>query len=300
MPRPSQPPSNIPARTIIESPEDIRSALQARRAAARPASVPPPPAPVQQPAPVESIPDVELVEEIRTAAPYRPTLRPPVAQLTVFDDGKSDGEVIRLRTERFVIGRSDGDLRLPHDELISGRHLEITRGRVGEGWRWVVTDLGTTNGLFVRVSRTILADRAEFLVGRGRYRFDTPPAEQLETFAAQLPDAGSGTTRAWGSEMSRARPPLLIELVAGAEATRIPLVAPEYWIGSDASCTICRAGDPFAEGRHVRLSRGSDGAWEARNNKTANGLWLKMPQITVDGACLFQIGEQRFRLVAGG
>lgn len=300
MPRPSKPASDIPSRTILESPDDIRNALQARKAVARPAAPTPPPPPVQQPAAAEPVPDVELVEESRAAAPYRPTLRPPVAQLTVFDDGKSDGEVIRLRTERFVIGRSDGDLRLPHDDLISGRHLEITRHRSGDGWRWVVVDLGTTNGLFVRVSRTLLADVAEFLVGRGRYRLENAGGEQPATLAATPPDAASGATRAWGAEFPFARSPVLVELVAGAETTRIPLVAPEYWIGSDASCTICRAGDPFTEGRHVRLSRGSDGTWEARNNKTANGLWLKVPQITVDGACLFQIGEQRFRLVAGG
>jgi hypothetical protein len=31
-----------------------------------------------------------------------------------------------------------------------------------------------------------------------------------------------------------------------------------------------------------------------------SGLWLKVPQITVADSCSFQIGEQRFRLSAGG
>ena len=44
------------------------------------------------------------------AAIFRPTVRSPVAVLTVFDDGKLDGEVIRLRSPRFVIGRTEGDL----------------------------------------------------------------------------------------------------------------------------------------------------------------------------------------------
>ena len=90
---------------------------------------------------------------------YRPTQRPPLALLTVLDDGKSEGEVVRLRADRFVIGRSEGDLLIPHDQQISARHIEITRQRSGDKYRWVVTDLQSSNGLFIRVSRTILADK---------------------------------------------------------------------------------------------------------------------------------------------
>ena len=57
---------------------------------------------------------------------------------------------------------------------MSARHVEITHQLVGGLHRWVVTDLQSTHGMFVRVSRTALADKAEFLVGNGRYRFDAP------------------------------------------------------------------------------------------------------------------------------
>ena len=105
------------------------------------------------------------------AKPFRPTGRPPVAVLTVCDDGKETGEKVRIRTARFVIGRTEGDLVLPHDELISARHLEIARHPAGAGDRWVITDLQSTNGFFVRISRGTLADGSELLVGGGRYRF---------------------------------------------------------------------------------------------------------------------------------
>ena len=101
-------------------------------------------------------------------------MRPPVAVLTIFDDGKTDGELIRIRDHRFIIGRTEGDLCIPLDGRISSRHLEITHQIVGGLHRWVVTDLQSTHGMFVRVSRTALADKAEFLVGNGRYRFDAP------------------------------------------------------------------------------------------------------------------------------
>lgn len=54
------------------------------------------------------------------------------------------------------------------------------------------------------------------------------------------------------------------------------------------------------EPRHVRLYHEGSGAWHAQNNKTANRLWVKVPQITATDRCSFQIGEQRFRLTARG
>ncbi len=38
--------------------------------------------------------------------------------------------------------------------------------------RWVVTDLQSKNGLFLRVSRIALIDKSEFLFGHGHYRYE--------------------------------------------------------------------------------------------------------------------------------
>src|SRR5687767_9878591 len=54
----------------------------------------------------------------------RPTGRPPVALLVLLDDGERSGEEIRIRGERFVLGRTEGDVTIPHDSLISGKHVE--------------------------------------------------------------------------------------------------------------------------------------------------------------------------------
>ena len=100
--------------------------------------------------------------------------------LTVFDDGKTDGEMTRIRDQRFTIGRTEGDLYIPLDGRISGKHVEITHQFVGGLHRWVSTDLQSTHGMFVRVSRTVLADKAEFLVGNGvtRIRFALSDAQK--------------------------------------------------------------------------------------------------------------------------
>jgi hypothetical protein len=267
--------------TVLETDEDVRQALLSGRIGR------------QQGVPVEPKPAPNTG---RPASPFRPTLRPPVPLLTVFDDGKIDGEVIRLREPKFTIGRTEGDLRLPMDGRMSSRHVEITHQVIGGLHRWVVTDLQSTHGVFVRVSKTALADRAEFLAGNGRYRFDANQPEPDATADYVPGGPAAGATQGWVEGTGPFRPPALTELLGKEIGNRILLVKEEYWIGSDPSCQVCRPDDPFCEPRHVRLSRGPRGHWHAEHNKTQNGLWLRMTQITVDSTVHFQAGEQRFKL----
>ena len=231
---------------------------------------------------------------VAAVSPWRPTQRPPVALLTVCDDGRPDGEVIRIRAERFVIGRTDGDLTVPHDALMSTRHAEITRQQVGGLWRWVLTDLQSTNGLFLRLSRTMLKDRREFLAGGGRYRFDAPDGEpDITTDHLPSEAAAAGTQRP--SEVA-GRPPAMTELVGGGIGNRVVLTRAEYWIGTDPACAVCRPDDPFCEPRQVRVYRTGNG-WLADHPKTVNGLWVRLPQMVAERTVQFQLGEQRFKLV---
>jgi hypothetical protein len=279
--------------TVIETDDDFRQALlsglkpQQKGLPAETGTVAPPP-----PVPVASSPPGVG----RAASLFRPTARPPIAMLTVYDDGKVDGDIIRIRDHRFVIGRTEGDLRIPIDSRISSRHVEITHQLVGGLHRWVVTDLQSTHGLFVRVTRTVLADKAEFLVGNGRYRFDAQQVDPSAMSAAIGNGADFGSTQGWVEGSGTYRPPAVNELIGKEIGNRALLIKPEYWIGSDPACPICRPDDPFCEPRHVRVYRNPNGSWHVEHNKTQNGLWLRMAQITVDSMIQFQIGEQRFRL----
>jgi FHA domain len=276
--------------TVLDTDEDIRQALLSahrRRQPGPPTSVEPAPAPAVR----EAEPSVA-----RAAVPFRPTARPPVAVLTVFDDGKADGEIIRIRDHRFIIGRTEGDLLIPIDGRISARHVEITHQVVGGLHRWVVTDLQSTHGLYVRVSKTVLADKAEFLAGNGRYRFDAPYTDSGGTVAELGRGGDFDSTRGLDDGASPFRPAAVTELIGAEIGNRMLLNKNEYWIGSDPTCPICRPDDPFCEPRHVLLYRKDKGSWHAEHNKTPNGLWLRMPQITVESLAQFQIGEQRFQL----
>ncbi len=216
----------------------------------------------------------------------RPVDRPPMAVLTVCDDGSDEGEEIRLRGDRFIIGRTAGDLTIPHDGRISSRHVEVARREVDGAIRWVVSDLRSRNGLFVRVSCATLADGSEFLVGRGRYRFDAPrPAPERP-----------GRTRGHGDAPAA---PGVSEMLAGGLGARVVLdPAAECWIGSDPSCLILRPDDRFCDRRHARLRADGRGRWRLDHAGALNGVWLRVDRVVVERSLHFQAGEQRFRLRA--
>ena len=287
--KPARPPvPRVPTR--LESVEEIRAALGARGAA--PAAAPPaaPPAPAPGPAVPPPAAQVPL---------FRPSNRPPVAVLYVLDDGDEDGQRIRLRGDRFVIGRTEGDLVIPHDAQISGRHAELLRQQDEDGWHWLLTDLGSTNGIFVRAGSAVLKDGQEFLVGRSHYRFDAAKGEPAGT--APVPAAPGGATASWHNSGDQAPVPALVELTPAGPGARLPLLKAEYWIGSDATvCALVPPNDPFVNPRHAKLTRDVKGRWHIVNNKSVNGVWLRVEQMPLAGSCQFQLGEQRFLLRVPG
>ena len=237
----------------------------------------------------------------RPAQPYRPTVRPPAANLIVCDDGENIGEVIRLRTDPFIIGRTEGDFQVPDDEQISSRHVALTRQTLSGQTRWVVTDLQSRNGLFVRVGKSPIAHQSEFLTGGGRYRLEIMQQTISETAAfADLNQRNTPKTRAFENNLTVGGA-MLTELLAGGVGTRIALDREQFWIGSDQECEVCRPNDPFVSHKHASLTRSPKGTWVLQNHDSLNGVWVRMPQIVLEPGkkCEFQIGEQRFRLRYG-
>lgn len=270
--------------TRLETDDEIRHALEARRAqqSAKAAKAAAPGKPAAEPAPE---PDVY---------PFRPLLRPPLAMLCVCDDARADGEWHRLRGERCVLGRSEGDVRIPHDPMMSGRHAELVRQKLpGGAYRWVLVDLESSNGTFVRVGNTVLRHDSELLIGRGRYRFEAAGSAAAE--GASLAASAQGTVN-WGSSPVVALSAALVELTPAGPGQRWVLGQADCWIGRDQGCAVTRPDDPFVSPRHARLYRDAKGQWHAENNKSLNGLWLRMEQVPIENACQFQLGEQRFVL----
>jgi hypothetical protein len=123
----------------------------------------------------QQIPELLAADE----ANYRPVIRPAVPILTVLDDGAVDeGEQIRLRTVSFVIGRSGGDLVIPNDATMSGRHAEIRLTTSRGQQQWTLHNLESVNGTFVRVGNATLADDTVMILGSRRFRIEKPVAKE--------------------------------------------------------------------------------------------------------------------------
>ncbi|CAN5909854.1 hypothetical protein BH23PLA1_BH23PLA1_25960 [soil metagenome] len=228
---------------------------------------------------------------------FRPLARPPLALLSVIDDGDTQGEVVRVRTSPFVIGRAEGDLLVPHDSGMSTRHAELSRELENGRYRWSLRDLQSTNGTFVRVSGSVLKDLQELLLGGVRLRFVI-----ASTPGPSGPPAGGpvATTQKWQALTSAGRPsapaPELVVLTPQGEGRRYPLIGDEIWIGRDPErCTVV-LNDPMVSPRHARIRKDPHGRWSIHNERSLNGLWIAIEEISLERGGQFQCGEQRFQV----
>jgi len=284
-------PNELPAGTILETDEELWKIQERLRPQAKQSSA------------AKRVSSDNISTEKKRASSvmpsdeqvFRPSLRLPALQLTVYDDGETTGQVIRIRDERFTIGRTEGDLRFPNDDLISSRHVAVTRQNAKGKSVWVLTDLQSRNGLFIRVTKAPLQHQAEFLIGSGRYRLESPSS--AARVAQDIPDPSRApVTQAFGDAQADSQE-MLSEILRTGMGSRYVLDRDQYWIGRDRDCDICRPNDHYLSGKHASLSRSPRATWIIQHNATINGIWLKMPQITLEvgKGCEFQIGEQRFR-----
>jgi pSer/pThr/pTyr-binding forkhead associated (FHA) protein len=159
--------------------------------------------------------------------------------------------------------------------------------------RWHLSDLKSTNGTYVRISHATLEHQAEFIIGRTRFRFDDP---RLANAAPQRAgSAGEGATRPWPSNSNQAHAASLVEVGADGDGRRLIIAEKEIWIGKDAHyCQLVLGDDPFASARHARLHLDKDGRWQIENNKSVNGVWLRINRLALHDTCRFLLGEQQF------
>src|SRR5208283_55674 len=211
----------------------------------------------------ESIADTDTLD-------FRPVRRPSMAMLCLLDDGRQEGEWIRLRRDVTVIGRSEGEILIPHETEMSGRHLAITRQADKDRFRWFLNDLDSRNGSFARISKSILRHAQEMLLGGKRYRFNAASAA-----VTQAPETASQGTRAFQSVQASDLIPSLVEITSHGEGQRLFLKQPENWIGRDpGQCSVVLANDMLVSPRHAKIFRDAKGVWYLENAGSRNGTWL--------------------------
>lgn len=190
-----------------------------------------------------------------------------MAILCAYDDGSDTGETVRIRVPSFVIGRGDGDLLIPHDGGMSGRHAEIARQSVDGRHRWTLRDLGSSNGTFVRAARASIVDGQELLIGGLRYRFDFP--------------GGSPAPR-------------IVEIGPRGDRAAFAIAEPETWIGRDPRLCAIVLDRPWIGARHAVIRPRRAGRWMIEKGDSGDGVWLRIEEVDLGRGCEFQCGEQRF------
>jgi len=194
------------------------------------------------------------------AQPFRPLLRRPMAVVHVIDDGRDEGEVVRMRGDRLVIGRSEGDVVIPHDVSMSPRHAAIERLADGV---WQLHDLGSSGGTFVRVTNARLKDGSVFRIGATRLCFQS--LDMTEGWLVEMPGAGRGQ--------------------------RHECHAPVTTVGREGTAVVLN--DPFVSPVHAEIRRAARG-WRI-DNLGLNGLWVRIEgPIRMSAPSQFLCGEQRF------
>jgi pSer/pThr/pTyr-binding forkhead associated (FHA) protein len=283
--------------TMLESVEDMRALV--RRNQTMKEAIPFPSTPASSP----TVPGTSVTTPASSATAaaddterFHPVQRPGTPVLIVLDDGDDDGEAVRIRKESFTIGRVQGDLVIPHDGNMSGRHAEILRRFEGGRWQWYLRDLQSTNGTFVRVSGGLLRDGQEILIGGSCFRFESSHIDEAAE-ATSAPGAVAATRKFVGGSVAQFAAqmnPTLIAITADGGEKRYPLDRPELWVGRDrALCSIVLE-DPLVSPRHARLFRDPKGKWMIQNNRSQNGLWMRVTEVSLEKGGQFQCGEQRF------
>lgn len=194
---------------------------------------------------------------------FRPTIRPPVPRLTILDDGEAaTGETLRLRDGVTVIGRTEGQVRLPHDPLVSARHAEIVRSGPTRACEWLLRDAGSSNGTFVRCQRALLRPDRLLVLGGRRFRY---------------------------------RPPgVLVEAAQGDGALEIMLSGTEITLGRPGCGNTVAIDDPLLAARHARFMGDASGGWQIEALPSTNGIWVQVLAVRLTADCRFQVGEQQF------
>jgi predicted component of type VI protein secretion system len=100
---------------------------------------------------------------------FYPTGRPGAgsAELVHVDQSGNEGESYLLSTGSAQIGRNEGNLKFPDDELVSDPHAEVSVENGG----FTLRDLGSRTGTFVRIQgECILKDGDVFTAGQQVFR----------------------------------------------------------------------------------------------------------------------------------
>ncbi|MDG2013708.1 MAG: FHA domain-containing protein, partial [Pirellulaceae bacterium] len=185
---------------------------------------------------------------------------------------------------------------------ISKRHAQIRRLLRHGVYQWMLEDLDSCNGTFVRVRRCRLKQGRKFQIGSRIFSvsFTQHDSKSDSTdshgrvaslgtslFAPALP-GNEKPTRIALVECTRERKPMILELPSQ-----------ECHLGSDGRvCQLIIDDDPWLDGRHVRFFIDAQNRWVIEDMASVNGLWVGIHAFRLRDRTWIQMGEQRLLFCA--
>jgi pSer/pThr/pTyr-binding forkhead associated (FHA) protein len=246
--------------------------------------------------PPEWSPPTPLQRSTQPPAPLGPAPLPRRApgasklRLVVVQRDGSEGEVFPLGDAPLTIGRYQGDLRFPADEFLGATHARVDPLARGV----LVADLGTHNGVFVRISRPEAVYPGDlFLLGHQLLRLENiPPAGREQAL-------GSDGVRGFGTPLQPAWGRLTLIGQGGAEAENHYLRHPQVVFGRELGDIVFPA-DPFVSWQHAQLTMDQVGeamSVTLTDLRSANGTYLRARgDVILDPGDMFRVGDQIFRV----
>ena len=211
---------------------------------------------------------------------------PGRAKLILVKGDSLDGVSYQLNGTEHVVGRSEGAILFPEDQLISPRHANF----VYRDGKLFVHDEGSQNGIYMRIKNPMpIESGGLFLVG-----------EQLLQVEASAPDFGpqpdSEGTYFYASPKRASKMRLVQKLRGGEIGIIFRARGDTITIGREDN-DVNFPDDPFISGHHAQLAIGTDGRFTLIDTGSKNGTFLRMGDESplLHGDYVF-IGQQLLRV----
>jgi pSer/pThr/pTyr-binding forkhead associated (FHA) protein len=239
-----------------------------------------------QPAPV---PAPHAASEGRPGQGHAAPSRVAPARLVVITQDGTPGRSYEITDLQVDVGREEGGILLPNDPYVSPRHARLRR----QGGQFFVRDLGSVNGVYVRLRRPEKVDHGDLvLVGLEVLRFEL--VSEAEKALGPAMDRG---TQVFGSPATSRYARLCQRTVEGVVRDSYSVYRDETIVGRESG-DIVFTNDPFMSRQHAAITRDPyDGSFTLKDLGSSNGTYLAIrSEVALQTGDHLRVGQHLFRL----
>ena len=244
---------------------------------------------LEVPVPPERAPEEQLAAVTGAYEPLGIASTTSWGRLVIVAGDGQEGPSFPLMGDQLDVGRSEGSVILGEDQYMSPRHARFVHTKDG----WIIRDLGSTNGVFLRLTKTHELDDGDLLLlGVEVLRFELTMDAEMG-----LGPAVQHGTLLFGSPATPRPARLVQRTVEGVARDVYHLHRPETVIGRESG-DIVFTDDPYMSRRHALVRRvASSGAYSLSDLNSSNGTFVAIrgDHVLQDGDSV-RVGQHLFRV----